>query len=220
MKSASLAFALAVVALLAGPASLAAQETKSARGTATVVAEDSLTVKTPEGDRKFVVDSKTTVEAIGAGTRTRQAQAAGQAGPKLTEVLKVGQPVAVNYTESGGVLRAVSIRAISNLGSPAGAAAPAAAAAKTTNGKVKAVSATSMTVTGSGGGGASFDQTFTVDSSTKVIGRGAGTAAAAAGGKTAITELVGNGDTVSVTYHQAGSTLHAAEVRVTAKAAK
>ena len=217
MKSASLAFALAVAALLAGPASLAAQETKNARGTATVVADDSLTVKTPDGDRKFVVDSKTAVEAIGAGTRTRQAQAAGQAGAKLTEVLKVGQPVAVNYTESGGALRAVSIRAISSVGNPAGAAA---AATKTANGKVKAISATSMTVTASAGGGATVDQTFTIDSSTKVVGRGAGTAAAAAGGKTAITELVGNGDTVSVTYHQAGTAMHAAEVRVTAKAAK
>ena len=35
MKSASLALALAVVALVAGPASLAAQETKMARGTVT-----------------------------------------------------------------------------------------------------------------------------------------------------------------------------------------
>jgi hypothetical protein len=214
MKSASHAFALAVVVLLGLPASLIAQDTKMARGTAAVVAEDSLTVKTPEGERKFVIDSKTTVEAVGAGTRTRQAQAAGQAGPKLTEVIKVGQPVAVNYTDSNGTLRAVSIRAISGFGASGGGAG-AAAAAKSMSGTVKSISAASMTIVGSGGA----SSTFTIDGTTKVVARGAGTAAAAAGGKTAITEMVGTGDTVSVTYHQAGSGMHAAEVRVTAKAA-
>ena len=212
MKSTSLAFALAVAVLLGLPAPLIAQDTKMARGTATIVVDDSLTVKTPEGDRKFVVDSKTTVEAVGAGTRTRRAQAAGQAGPKLTEILKVGQPVAVNYTESSGTLRAVSIRAISGFGA---SGAGEAAAAKTMSGTVKSISAASMTIAGSGGA----SSTFTIDGTTKVVARGAGTAAAAAGGKTAITEMVGTGDTVSVTYHQAGSVLHAAEVRVTAKGA-
>jgi hypothetical protein len=209
MKYPSLALALAVVALVAVPPSLLAQDTKMARGTAAVIADDSLTVKTPEKEMKFAVDSKTSVEAIGAGTRARQARAAGEAGPKLTEVLKVGQPVAVSYSEAGGVMRAVSIRAISSFGSTG-----AAGGTKTTNGKVQTITATSMTVTATG----PINQTFVIDANTKVIGRGAGTAAAAAGGKTSITELVGSGDTVSISYTQTGNALHATEVRVTAKA--
>jgi Domain of unknown function (DUF5666) len=213
MKSASLALALLVVAVLAVPAPLLAQETKNARGTVTALANDSLTVKMADHEMKFVVDAKTTVEAVGAGTRTRQAQAAGQAGPKLTEVLKVGQPVSVSYTESGGSLHAVRIQAVSSVGGAA------AADTKTANGKVQSISATSMTIAGSGGSGATFTQTYAIDGNTKVIGRGAGTAAAAAGGKTVVTDLVATGDTVSVTYGQAGTALRAAEIRVTAKAA-
>jgi len=211
MKSASLALAMAVVALIAVPASLAAQETKMARGTVTIVAEDSVTVKTPEKEMKFTADSKTTVEAIGGSTKTKQAQAAGQAGPKLTEVLKVGQPVTVSYTESGGVLKAVGIRAISSFG------AATAAAPRTIVGKVTSIAPTSMVISGSASVGSSF--TFTIDGTTKVIGKGAGTAAAAAGGKTVVTDLVSTGDTVNVSYHQMGDKLHAAEIRVTAKAA-
>jgi len=212
MKSASLALALAVVALAPMPASLLAQDTKMARGTVSVVAEDSLTVKTPEKEMKFAVDSKTTVEAIGGSTKTRQAKAAGEAGPKLTEVLKVGQAVTVSYTESGGVLKAASIRAISSVSaSGAGNTAPRAIV-----GKVTSIAPTSMVITDSRGSSAF---TFTIDATTKVIGKGAGTAAAAAGGKTVVTDLVSTGDTVNVSYHQTGSTMHAAEIRVTAKAA-
>ena len=47
---------------------------------------------------------------------------------------------------------------------------------------------------------------------------GAGTAAAAKGGKIAITDIVGKGDQVTVTYHKMGASSHAAEVRVTRKA--
>ena len=52
---------------------------------------------------------------------------------------------------------------------------------------------------------------------TKVVAAGAGTAAAAAGGGVAITSVVGVGDQVAVTDRPAGSTLHAEQVRVTAK---
>jgi hypothetical protein len=172
-----------------------------------------LTVKTPEKEMKFAVDGKTTVEAIGGSTKTRQAQAAGAAGPKLTAVLKAGQPVTVSYTESGGVLKAISIRAISSFSATgAGSAAPPSVIV----GKVTSVSPTSMVISGRAGVVTSF--TFSIDGSTKVIGKGAGTAAAAAGGKTVITDLVSTGDTVNVSYHKMGETMHAAEIRVTAKA--
>jgi hypothetical protein len=216
MKTASIALALAVMTLIGVPAPATAQETKTARGTVAAVAEDGLTVKMAAHEMKFAVDAKTKVEAIGGGTKTRQAQADGKAGPKLTEVLKVGQPVTVTYSESGGTMKAISIRAISSFGGTADAAADGA---KTSSGTVKSIAATSMTLTGSGGAGATFNQTFAIDGSTKVIGKGAGTAAAQAGGKTVVTDLVSAGDTVSVTYHTMGTALHAAEIRVTAKAA-
>jgi hypothetical protein len=219
MKSLSIALALVVAALLAAPASLLAQETKTARGTAAVVADDSLTLKMPDHEMKFAVDPKTTVEVVGGGTRTRQAQRSGQPGPKLTALLKTGQPVTVSYVESNGVMRATRIRAVSSVGAAA-TTGDASGGTKSANGTVKSIAGTSMTITGSGGTGATFTQTFTIDGTTKVIGKGAGTAAAAAGGKIVVTDLVSNGDTVSVTYHPMGNSLHAAEIRVTAKAAK
>src|SRR5207237_97547 len=148
-------------------------------------------------------------------TKGKAAQRAGMAGPKLSEVVKVGDAVEVSYHDMSGTLHAAKIREVA---SP-GAATAAEAASKTANGTVKSVSATSLSISGSGGGGATFDQTFTIDAKTKVVGRGAGTAAAAKGGKTVITDLVATGDKVSVSFHDMGGTLHAAEVRVTAKAA-
>ena len=218
MKRTLIALALVSLAAAAWPARLDAQEAKMARGTVSAVAADSLTVKVGATDMKFTVDSKTAVEAVGAGTKTRQAQAAGAAGPKLSEVLKIGQPVTVSYTESGGSNHATRIRAISSLPAEPSAAS-GAGGAKTANGTVKTIAATSMTISGSSGSGATFTQTFVIDGTTKVIGKGAGTAAAAAGGKTVVTELVGTGDTVSVSYHTTGNTLHAAEIRVTNKGA-
>ena len=211
--------ALAIAALaLTGWATIpvSAQETKTARGAVTAMAADSVSVKVQGVDMKFSVDSKTMVEARGAGTKSKAAQQAGMAGPKLSEVVKVGDNVEVSYHDMGGTLHAAKIRAVATPG-PASAAA---AASKTSNGTVKSVSATSLAISGSSGGGATFDQTFTVDSKTKVVGRGAGTATAATGGKAAITDLVATGDKVTVSFHDMGGTLHAAEVRVTQKAVK
>jgi hypothetical protein len=215
MRRTLVALALGTLAVAGWPATHAvAQETKTARGTVTAMAADSVTVKVRDQDMKFSVDAKTNVEAVGAGTKARQAEAAGKAGAKLSDVIKVGQAVQVSYHDMGGTLHASRIRAIS----AAAANAPAATAEKTSSGTVKSVAATSMTITGGSGGGATFTQTFTIDASTKVVGKGAGTAAAAKGGKTAVTDLVGNGDHVSVDYHPMGSTLHASEIRVTTKA--
>ena len=98
--------------------------------------------------------------------------------------------------------------------SPAFAQAKAAAAKRST-GTVKAVSADSLTVSGAGG----KEMMFAVDASTKVVATGAGTKSAAAGGKLVITDAVKMGDRVTVSYHDMGGKMHAAEVRVTAKAA-
>ena len=217
MRPTFVALALGALVVAGWPTTQAfAQDTKTARGSVTAMAADSISVKVQSVDMKFTVDGKTTVEARGAGTKSKAAKAAGMAGPKLGDVVKVGDAVEVSYHDMGGTLHAAKIRAVA---SP-GPATAAEAASKTSNGTVKSVSATSMSISGSAGGGATFDQTFTIDAKTKVVGRGAGTAAAAKGGRTAITDLVGSGDKVTVQFHDMGGTLHAAEVRVTAKAAK
>jgi hypothetical protein len=180
----------------------------------TAMAADSINVMVQNVDMKFVVDPKTIVEARGAGTKGKAAQRAGMPGPKLSDVVKVGEAVEVSYHDMGGTLHAARIRAVASVGPSA-----ADAGSKTSNGTVKSVTPTSLSISGSGGGGATFDQTFTIDAKTKVVGKGAGTAAAAKGGKIAITDLVAMGDRVSVSFHDMNGTLHASEVRVTTKAA-
>ena len=84
---------------------------------------------------------------------------------------------------------------------------------KTATGVVKTVSATSLVITSAG-----KDMTFTVDQATNVVATGAGSKAATAGGKVAITSVVATGNQVRVTYHDMGGSMHAQSVRVTAKA--
>jgi hypothetical protein len=82
----------------------------------------------------------------------------------------------------------------------------------TATGTVKSVSATSLTVSSAG-----KDMTFTIDSSTKFVGKGLGTKSAAKGGKMTASDAVAANDTVSVSYHDMGGTMHAASVTVKAK---
>jgi len=193
-------------------AAAAAQEAKTARGTVTALTGTMLTVDVAGTSLTFAVDDKTRVEAPGAGTATRRAQSAGQAGVKITDVVKTGNAVEVTYTESGGTRHATQVRRVSSPGSNP-------TDATRSDGKVTALTATSLTISGSGGGGSMFTQTFVVDTNTRVVGRGAGTASARSGGKLPITDLVSVGDSVSVSYRKAADTLHATTVTVMAKAA-
>jgi hypothetical protein len=199
---------LAVLAFVVTSTQATAQEQKS-RGSLTAMANDSITVKVGNTDMKFSVDDKTVVEAPGGGTKSRAAQAAGKAGPKLSEVLKVGDAVEVTYTDAGG-RHASSIRKVS---SPGSGGVPG----KNSSGTVTAVSASSLSIEGSSGGGAKFTQTFVIDAKTHVVARGASKSLAGGG---PITNAVGKGDRVDVAFDESGSTLHATEVRVMAKAAK
>jgi hypothetical protein len=88
-----------------------------------------------------------------------------------------------------------------------------AMSAKRATGTVKMVAADSLTVSGAGG----KEMMFAVDSSTKVVAKGASTKSAAQGGKLMITDAVKAGDHVTVSYHEMDGKMHAAEVRVTAK---
>jgi hypothetical protein len=182
-----------VLAFLATFVGLAgAQESKSARGTVTAIAGDSVTVKAGTQELKFTVDAKTTVVVEGGGTADRAAAAKGT-GPKLAELLKVGEAVEVSYRESAGVLLATNVRRVSSAGASGGGASD-------------------QTIAGSGSGGTKFTQTYTIDANTKVVGEGVGTAASK--GKVTITDLVKKGDPVTVTYTASGSTVRATEVRV------
>ena len=83
------------------------------------------------------------------------------------------------------------------------------------NATVKSLSATSLTVTASG-----KDLTLSVDAKTRVVGKGVGTKAAAKGkgGRAGITDLLGVGDRVNVTYQDTGGNLRAATIELTSKA--
>jgi hypothetical protein len=190
-----------------------AQTNKEARGTVSAVTDSSLRVRVGTQEMNFAIDSKTAVLARGAGRQTRDAQAAGAPGIKITDVFKPGAAVIVTYTESGGVMKASEVRAVSDAGPAGGAVSSPPPPTKTVSGKVKSATADSLVVTVD-----NKDMTFGVTPDTKVEARGAGTATQAAGGRITFTSLVGAGDTVAVTYTESGSRMSASEVRITIKA--
>src|SRR6185436_13318860 len=93
-----------VAALLAAPAH--AQDHKKMRGKVTAVTGTSVTIDNAGKPASFVIDPKTKVEAPGAGTATRAAEAAGKAGVKMADVIKTGDAVEVTYTEAAGKMQA------------------------------------------------------------------------------------------------------------------
>lgn len=96
-----------------------------------------------------------------------------------------------------------------------GTQAAAADKAKTVQGKVTAVAADSLTIDAS-----AKSLTFAVDHATKVIGTGVGTKMKDMKAKNqpfTITDAVGMGDTVKVTYHETDGAMHAATVNITQK---
>jgi len=205
------------VLLAAAPPAAMAQATKTVKGSVTAVGASSITVKVGDQDMTFAVDGKTEVVAPGGSTKTREAKAEGKPGPVLTDVVKTGQAVEVNYHVQG--MHADMVRRIAAVppapAATAGPAAPAAAKAQTATGVVSALSGSSLTIKGKAG-----DVTFTVDNKTTVSGTGIGTAArkmTAAGAKPTITDLVHEGDSVSVTYHDVDGAKHASVVRIVRK---
>jgi Domain of unknown function (DUF5666) len=207
----------------AGVATATAQPTKSVSGTVTAVGPDSVTVKVKDQDMKFVVDKTTEVLTRGGTTATRAAKAEGKSGPAIGAVVKPGQSVEVKYHEAG--MHAATIRVLSSAAPPPPATTaqqekPAADKPKSgsASGTVASMTGTSLTVKTSSG-----EQTFNVNSKTKIIGTGLSTKAneaAAAGKKQVLSDTVGVGDTVSVSYHEVGGAKEASEVRVRQKAAK
>ena len=209
-----IAVVLAVLSLTAAVA--LAQSTKSVRGIVKAIGPSSVTVSVDGKEMVFNVDAKTDITTPGGGSKTRAAQAQGKGGVKIGDLLTVGQGVAVEYHEQG--MHAATIRTLASPPVPAqpGAAAPKAPPAQTAEGVVTAVAGNSLTIKAASG-----EMTFVLDDKTDVVAAGASTksrAMAAEGKKTVITDFVGKGDTVVVTYHDTAGTKHAAEVRVRAKA--
>jgi hypothetical protein len=215
MKTTLLAVTLTALSLIYWPATPSAQEERVVRGVVSEIGGSSLTVTAGGKLMTFGADSKTKIENRGAGTKTRQITATGKPGPHLGDVLKVGQSVAVTYRDVAGKPYASFIRAIPSVRNSGPSGEPATE--MRSNGTVKAIAGDTITIVGASGGGGSFTQTFLVSAATKVIGKGAGTATAAKGGKVPFTDLVAAGDKVSISYHRAGDALEASDVRVTIK---
>jgi hypothetical protein len=192
-----------------------AQDTKSARGTVTAVSGDSISVKVAEKELKFVVDPKTVLEASGAGTASRKADATGKPGLRIADFVKAGDAVDVTYHETG--MHATRIRRVTSAGSGGGSTSEERA--ETARGRVDSLSGSTLAISGSTGAGGSFKQSYTVDASTRVVAVGASTASATKG-KIVIADFVGAGDQVEVRYSKTAGGLHADEVRVLSKAAK
>jgi hypothetical protein len=94
-----------------------------------------------------------------------------------------------------------------------GRAQKAAAKSATAAGTVKSVTTQSLIIASGG-----KDMTFTVDGTTKFVGKGLSTKSAK--GKIMATDAVGADDKVRVTYHDmGGGVMHAASVRITEKRA-
>jgi len=212
MRSVLFAITLALFSMILWPTPYAlAADTRVARGTVKAIGGSTLHVQVRDQEMTFSVDPTTVIVARGGATKSREARAKGESGPTLASVLRVGQNVAVTYNEMNGVLHASNVRTISSTAD--GAAADAMWAA----GTVQAIGSNSITIAGSGGGGSAFTQTFLIDEHTKVFAKGAGTAAAARGGRVPFGEIVTSGDHVSVSYRMAGDRLTASDVRVTMK---
>jgi hypothetical protein len=216
MRSILVALSISALSVLGSTAPAFAQGAggQVATGTVTSITPSSLTVKVGEQDMRFSVDGKTMVEVRGGSTKSAQAAASGKPGPHLEELIKMGQPVAVTYSGTSGSLHATAIKAIPK----APATTSAADASMRSEGIVKAMGGDWITVSGNGGGGSTFEQTFRIDTATKVFAKGASTAAAAKGGKVPFKDFVTSGDHVSVSYRSQGDSLIASDVHVTMKA--
>ena len=76
MRRMVLALAVTTLVVAGWPTSQAlAQDSMKTRGTISALGGDSVTVKVRDQEMKFGVDAKTVVEAKGAGTRGRAAEA-------------------------------------------------------------------------------------------------------------------------------------------------
>ncbi len=109
----------------------------------------------------------------------------------------------------------LSLLALSILAQPAVLQAQRKAKTMNAYGTVNSASPNSLTIAVAG----RKEMSFTIDSSTKFIGKGLSTKSAQKG-KLSATDAVATNDRVTVAYSEMGGALHALSVRVTYKAKK
>ena len=198
-----------VFVVVVGSATAAAQ-TKEIRGSAVAVSDSSLTVKAGEQTLSFAINRDTLVEAKGASTRTRQAEAVGKSpGIKVTDYVKAGDPVLVSYRQADGRNLALTVRPISAVG----ANGAAAESVKNVQAKVKSISGNALILDQDG-----HDLKFAIDRDTDVLVAGGTRATKKAGGSQPITNFVHAGDIVRVGYREAGGSMKALEIQVKGRA--
>jgi hypothetical protein len=209
--------AIAAVALLTVALSaFAAPEGKWARGKVTALSGNSLTIAVDGKDMTFTVDNTTDVVKPGGATKAREVKAQTGENPKLSELVKVGDNVEVEYTEANGAMHAKSIRGGVSA-KPMTSEAEAKEATKHAIGTVSSVSGNSLTIKTKTG-----EETFKLVEKVHIYGVGLGTMSkekAKEGEKMSATDALHEGDTVDVTYKDVSGTNEASAVRITKKAA-
>ena len=203
-RFAILGVAASIVGVLA-IASPAHAQNREARGTVTSVTDTSLTMKAgAEELTVFVIARPIWTYAVLSETSRRNSP--GIRVPASTTSLSPDKPCwcATVWT------RVETWRLISARISSAGGEGSISNPAKISAGKVKLVNASQLVIEDGG-----RELSFGVTGDTNVLAKGATKATKAAGGSTPITTFVHTGDTVSVSYHEAGAKMMASEVRVT-----
>ena len=209
-RSLLLALSLAGIVMPALSPVLHAEQSKTARGTVTALAADAMTVKVRDTEMKFAVSRSTLVQVRGGSHKTAAARTAGMAGPRLADLLKIGDPVSVSYSEANGAFRATNIVVASATAAGDNQFTPSAPATRLVSGTVTAADANRLTISAGG-----QDMTFAIGTDTHVVGTGIGTKISRMGGRAPIGVLLSNGDRVSVKYYDTNGTRHAARVQVT-----
>lgn len=207
------AVALLTVALSA----FAAPEGKWARGKVTAMGADSITIAVDGKDMSFTVDSKTDVVKPGGATKARESQAKTGENPKLSELVKVGDNVEVQYTETAGKMHATTIRGGISA-KPMTSEAAEKMGTKHAIGTVTKVAGDSLTIKTKTG-----EETFKLIEKVRIYGTGLGTMSkekAKEGEKMVATDALHEGDSVDVTYKDVSGTNEASSVHVTKKAPK
>jgi hypothetical protein len=195
---------LGMVGVLATARPVDAQA-KEARGTVTAVTDSTISIKAGAQEMTFFVDSRTHLEVRTAQRDLQKAQA-GSPSPRVNSFFETGQVVLIRFEEEKGRNHALDI---SRVGSTGGGGGSVSNPDKISEGKVKSVTASQLIIDVGG-----RDMTFAITGDTNVLAKGASTATKAAGGSTPITTFVHMGDSVSVSYKDAGGKMTASEVRV------
>ena len=202
-RFATLGVAASIVGVLATAQPTQAQ-TREARGTVTSVTDSSLTMKAGAEELTVFVDSDTHL-SVRRTERDIQKEQPGHPSPRVNSFFEPGQAVLVRYRVEKGRNMATDISRIGSAGEGS-----ISNPAKISAGKVKLVSASQLVIDDGG-----RELSFGITGDTNVLAKGATKATKAAGGSTPITTFVHTGDTVSVSYHEAGAKMMASEVRVT-----